>query len=72
MMVINFLSFFVGFLLGVLFFISNSIIKTVTLSRKKSIEMIGLWRFAIVKRIKKLKDIKNISTNNMSVNLLFF
>lgn len=31
----NFLSFFVGFLLGVLFFISNSKIKTVTLSRKK-------------------------------------
>lgn len=34
MMVNNFLSFFVGFLLGV-FFISNSKIKTVTLSRRK-------------------------------------
>ena len=36
MIVNNFLSFFVGFLLGVLFFISNSKIKRVTSLRKKS------------------------------------
>ncbi len=72
MIVNNFLSILVGFLLGILFIISNSKIKKVTLLRKKKVRNDRVMAIRNSEKNKKMKGIKNKSTNNMNLNLLWF